>query len=69
MDQKGYTISRDHLMNDTTVADRFLTKKVKYLVLSDTNLKNQIAFKRIAGSIEPFFQLKEVQVFRFKTTK
>lgn len=69
LDQKGFTISRDHLMNDTTVADRFLTKNVKYLVLSDTNLKNQTAFKRISNHIEPFFAKNGVQVFRFKTTK
>lgn len=67
MDQKGFTISRDHLLNDTTVADRFLTKNVKYLVLSDTTLKNQIAFKRIQPHLELMFVKKKVQVFKFKT--
>lgn len=66
MDQKGYTISRDHLMNDTTVADRFLTKHIKYMVISDTTLKKQIAYKRIAKNFEPIFCTKEgVEVFKF----
>ena len=69
MDQKGYTISRDHLMNDTTVADRFLTKNVKYLVLSDTSLKKQTAFKRISNHLEPLFETNGVQVFRFKEAR
>lgn len=66
MDQKGYTISRDHLMNDTTVADRFLKKNIKYLVISDTTLKQQIAFKRIAGHFESLFTENGVEVFKIK---
>jgi hypothetical protein len=65
MDQKGYTISRDHLMNDTTVADRFLPR-VRYVVLSDTTLKQQTAFKRIAGRLEVLFTKGDVEVFRLK---
>jgi hypothetical protein len=67
MDQKGYTIARDHIMNDTTVADRFLKRNVKYLVMSDTTLKRQIAFKRIAGYFETLFTKDHVEVFKLKT--
>ncbi|PBQ31615.1 hypothetical protein CNR22_07485 [Sphingobacteriaceae bacterium] len=66
MDQKGFTISRDHLMNDSTVADRFLKKNIKYLVISDTTLKRQIAFKRIAGHFESLFTENGVEVFKIK---
>lgn len=66
MDQKGFTISIDHLMHDTTVADRFLKKGVKYVVISDTNLKQQVAFKRISAHLHPLFSKKQVQVFRLK---
>jgi len=66
MDQKGFPISRDHFMNDTTVAERFLKRKVKYLVMSDTTLKKEIAFKRIAGRFETLFTKDEVEVFRLK---
>jgi hypothetical protein len=68
MDQKGYTISRDHFMNDTTVADRFMKKPIKYLIISDTTLKRQIAYKRIANHFTPLFCSKEgVEVFKFTT--
>jgi hypothetical protein len=64
MDQKGFTISRDHLMHDSTVADKFLQKKIRYVVLMDTNLKKQTAFRRISKYCEPLFNHGEVQVFK-----
>lgn len=66
MDQKGFTISRDHLLHDSTVADRFLSKKIKYVVLSDTTLKTQTAFRRISGHLQPFFVKENVKVYRIK---
>lgn len=66
MDQKGFGISRDHFTHDTTVADRFLKKGIKYLVMSDTTLKRETAFKRIAGHFETLFTYNHVEVFRLK---
>ena len=66
MDQKGFPISRDHFMNDTTVAEQFLKKNIKYLVMSDTTLKQQIAFKRIAKHFETLFTKDHVEVFKLK---
>ncbi|MBL7933802.1 MAG: glycosyltransferase family 39 protein [Bacteroidia bacterium] len=67
MDQKGYTINRDHLINDTTVADRFFYRNIKYVVLSDTTLKKERAFRRIQYKLEPFFVYNnQVQVFKVK---
>lgn len=67
MDQKGYTIAREHLINDTTVADRFFKRNIKYVVLSDTNLKREIAFRRVQDKLEPFFMYNDkVQVFKVK---
>jgi hypothetical protein len=66
MDQKGFPISRDHLVNDTTVADRFLKKNIKYIVVSDTTLEREIAFKRIVGHFEKFFTKNGVDVFKIK---
>ncbi|WP_317899710.1 ArnT family glycosyltransferase [Aurantibacillus circumpalustris] len=66
MDQKGFPISRDHFINDTTVADQFLKKHVKYLVMCDTTLKQQIAFKRIANHFETLFTKNSVEVFKLK---
>jgi hypothetical protein len=66
MDQKGYTISREHFMLDSTVADRFIDMNLRYLVLSDTNLKTYPAFGHLAPHLEHFFTKKDVQVFKFK---
>lgn len=67
MDQKGYTINRDHLIHDTTVADRFFSRNIKYVVLSDTSLKKEIAFRRVQDKLEPFFMFNnQVQVFKVK---
>lgn len=67
MDQKGFGINKEHLIHDTTVADRFLKKGIKYIVLSDTFLKKEIAFKRIVSHFDLFFTEKKVQVFKLKS--
>jgi hypothetical protein len=67
MDQKGYTIARDHLINDTTVADRFFTRGIKYVIMSDTTLKHQIAFRRVIDKLEPFFTFNRAQVYKVKS--
>lgn len=66
MDQKGFCISKEHFMLDTLVADQFLHKKIKYMVMSDTTLKQQRTFKRIEKYLEPVFTRNYVEVFRFK---
>jgi len=69
MDQKGFPIARDHFMIDTTIMDRFLTKGIKYLVMSDTTLKRQPAFKRAAHHFETLFTKDHVEVFRLKQAR
>lgn len=66
LDQKGYTASKDHVVNDSTVLDRFLHKQLKYLVMNDTTLKKERAFQRILPHLEPFFASGGVEVFKFK---
>jgi hypothetical protein len=65
MDQKGYTITRDHLLNDTLVTDHFLNKGIKYVIVSDTTLINEIAFKRLNKHLQPFFTEKNVKILKF----
>lgn len=65
MDQKGYTITRDHLINDSLVTDLFLNKNIKYVVLSDTSLKNERAFIRLSQHLEPYFTKGDVKVYKF----
>jgi hypothetical protein len=67
MDQKGFTIAGQHMKNDSMVTDQFLNRKVKYLVMSDTTLKKEIAFKRIAKNLESFFTKDHVEVFKLKS--
>jgi hypothetical protein len=66
LDQKGYGIARHHFTSDSTVMDRFLTKHLKYLIISDTTLKREKAFTRLASHFEPFFTKGNVQVLKFK---
>lgn len=68
MDTKGFTAARDHVMNDSTVLDRFLNKKknVKYVVLSDTTLKNEISFVRFEKHLEPLFIKDKIKVYKIK---
>lgn len=65
MDQKGFTITRDHLLNDTLVTDHFLNKGIKFVVVSDTTLMNEIAFKRLNKHLQPFFTEKNVKILKF----
>jgi hypothetical protein len=67
MDQKGLTISRDHIEHDSTVVMQQLKKReIKYVVLSDTVVKREKAYKRVEHLFEPFFFKNEVQVLRVK---
>ena len=66
LDQKGYTAARDHVINDSTVLDRFLKKDLRYLILCDTNLKKERSFQRIRDHLQPFFTKDGVEVLKFK---
>lgn len=66
MDQKGHTISREHFTMDSTVYHHFRKKGLRYLVLSDTTLKLQPAFRQFEPFLEPFFINNSVQVWKIK---
>jgi hypothetical protein len=67
MDQKGLTVSYDHIEHDSTVVDQQLKRReIKYVVLSDTAVKRYKAYKRIEHRLEPFFFKNDVQVLRVK---
>ncbi len=63
MDQKGFTVARDHIMNDSTVMDRFMPK-VKYVILSDTTLQKTTAFKRMLPQMQLYFTNQAVAVYK-----
>lgn len=65
MDQKGYTVAREHITTDTTVVERF-ADRVKYVVLSDTNLKKERAFVKASRHFTPYFKHGPVEVFRVR---
>lgn len=66
MDQKGHSISREHFMMDSTVYRHFRNKNIRYLVLSDTNLKVQPAFRQFEPYLQTFFTSGGVQVWKIK---
>ena len=68
MDQKGYGITRQHFVEDSTILVRFLSKKIQYVIMSDTTLKREKAFKSMSAYFEPLFTKDNVEVFRFKST-
>jgi hypothetical protein len=68
MDQKGYTVTRDHLVNDTTVMARFMNK-VKYVVLSDTTLQKTKAFRQMMPRMELYFTKDAVAVYKVIPTR
>jgi hypothetical protein len=66
MDQKGHGISREHFQLDSMVIDHFRNRNISYVVMSDTTLKRETAFKRLAPHLEDFFTSGRVQVFKVK---
>lgn len=66
MDQKGFTIARDHIMNDPTVAEKFMNRNIKYVVLSDTTVKTSEAYRQIEYRLERVFVKNGVEVLRLK---
>lgn len=63
MDQKGYTVARQHITSDTTVVERFMDK-VKYIVLSDTNLSRERAFVKASPHFRHYFTQGPVRVYK-----
>ena len=66
MDQKGYTVARDHLLHDSTVMVRFMPK-VKYVILSDTTLQKTVAFQKMLPQMKLFFRKDAVAVYKVKS--
>jgi hypothetical protein len=66
MDQKGYTIAEDHFVNDTTVADRFFSRGIKYVIMNDTSMKRFITYRRISSKLESMGIYNNVEIFRVK---
>ena len=66
MDQKGFTIAKHHFLLDTLVLEKVMRKKAKYLILSDTTLKQNRTFKRMAHHLTSFFVANKVEVFKIK---
>jgi hypothetical protein len=65
MDQKGFTVAKDHLIHDPIVAQKFINK-VSYVVLSDTTLRRTEAFQRIVPRLEHFLSHKAVIVYKVR---
>lgn len=66
LDQKGFTIARQHFKEDATVLNQFLNKNIKYVVMSDTTLQSEKTFINNKQHFEPFFTHNEIKVFKFK---
>ncbi len=66
LDQKGFTVARQHLEKDSTVLERVMSRGAEFIVLSDTTLKAQRAFSRMMYRLEPMFTEDKVQVFKIK---
>lgn len=64
LDQKGHTIARHHLKEDSTVLERVMQYNDSYIVLSDTSLKQELAFKRVMPRLQSFFYKDGVEVFK-----
>ncbi|MCC6370358.1 MAG: glycosyltransferase family 39 protein [Bacteroidia bacterium] len=66
LDQKGYSVARHHLQEDSLVLDRFMNNKIKYVIFCDTFYKNEKAFKRHAMRFETIYTKGKVQVLKFR---
>ncbi len=66
MDQKGYSFSRDQFMNDSLTMQKLLSHRIPYLVLTDSNLRAEKPFERVAGHYRRIFNNSRVEVFKLK---
>lgn len=66
LDQKGFTVARHHLEQDTTVLERVMSRGAEFVVLSDPTLTGQRAFSRMMYRLEPMFEKDKVLVFKIK---
>jgi len=66
LDQKGYSVARHHLQEDSLVLDRFMNNKIKYVIFCDTFYKNEKAFKRHALRFETIYTKGKAQVLKFR---
>jgi hypothetical protein len=66
MDQKGFTISREAFIGDSSVIRSFVSKKIKYVVLNDPSLKNEISYSAINNYFTCVVKKAHVEVFKLK---
>jgi hypothetical protein len=66
MDQKGFTLSRNRFISDSTVILDFISKKVKYIVLSDPSLKSESSYNIINNYFISILNNSHVSVFKLK---
>jgi len=66
MDQKGYAFSRDQFASDSLSLEKKILPGVKYLMLTDTNLKTQKPFVQIAGRLNSIFRKDNLELFKIK---
>jgi hypothetical protein len=66
VDQKGYTLSRDHFLKDSLCLEKLMSRKIQYLAFTDTSLLHKKAFERVSGSFEPMLMKDHLLFFKRK---
>lgn len=66
MDQKGYTVSREKFLADSSIIKTFVDKKMKYLVFYDPELKNALSYGAIHNYFTCILKKPRVEVFKLK---
>ncbi len=66
MDQKGYAFSQDQLISDSLSLQKMMPRGIRYLMLTDTNLKREKPFKIVAPKLLSILKKENLELFRIK---
>ena len=66
IDQKGWTVSLDHLQNDSNVVISVLNNHPRYLLLMDTQLQQLPALRRVWHRMDRVFHYKQCGVYKIQ---
>lgn len=66
MDQKGYVLVREQIVNDSLCLQKLLPKKVKYMIINDPAYKQEKSFKRIEPLFACIYQKSAIEIYKRK---
>lgn len=66
IDQKGYVLNTEQVINDSLSIKDLIAKNAKYLILNKQALKGENSFRIVESQLEPIYRKSQLEIFKIK---